>query len=431
MSNMFLQVGKQRQARQRQKQVDIAEGLSFDTNITSNYILDKKIAQYWEENIKKPWINAMQSKQGAVTPFDKSTLDAQKQALVRMANSGKAFTKNIENMKGMMVKNGGDLYDYDFDEVQRVLQDLDEGSVSLEDFVTTDFASNYDSGMAFVNLKALDPTKLNRIGMDKFKESTAKKGEQYTIETEKGGTKYSTTGQDITYGDYDKWADEMIAGVAARPSDSANYAKGISQSLSDEEKVLAQEKYPKEDISASFLEYYYRDKVRGEWEGELSTTEIGKRSVKPAAKGSGGITFLFGGKKATEEGQISAKATKVEGVPFEEYVEFAKAPYKTKMVKGVTVKGASLLTDGAIDDPEDKTTPLDYEVIGYDKGEDVVFLRNKELTKNGVTHYETYKAPREGNEHFLKGLVSEDTMKELRQGGTKTEGSPKDRLNIL
>ena len=407
----------------RQKQSDIAEGMAFDTNLTADTIINSSIARYWGK-IRDSWVQEMQSRKGPVSAIDKAKLDIQKKSVMKMAQAGKNFVKVQDRMKQLGTGGSKDLYEYDWDEIQRTLQDLDSGVISLEDFSMTDFSKDYDSGMPFVNLRAIDPGQLENVGMKKFKDNTKKVGTETTIEDIVGGKKVTRVSQPITYGNYEEFADDMIAGINGRKGDNANIMKHISEDLTDQEKKIATEKYPEDNIEGSLLKYYYHDKRRPELEGQLEPTGKTKYKSVKAPKG-GGITFLFGGKKATEEGQVSAQATKVEGVPFDQYIEFAKAAPKIKMVKGVTVKGASLLSGGETEAPEDKTTPMDYEVIGYDKGEDVVLLRNKVLTKGGVTHYETYKAPREGNEHFMKDLVSDETMQELREGktGKKVEGA--------
>lgn len=293
MSNLFMNIGEQRRAAQRQKQVDIAEGMSFDTNLTSNYIINNAIADYYQKNIKEPWVRQMQSKKGGVTAVDKNTLQTQKQALLNMANAGKAFTKNIENMKTMMRNpKNANLYEYDFDEVQRTLQDVADGEIGLEDFVTTDFSTNYDTGMPFVNLKAIDPDTLEAAGVSAFKKSTGKSPVSREIETMEGGKKVVRGEKEIAYGPYEELSGEMVTGIKANPA-SANIIKGLKAKLSDEDKAAAVEMFPEKDPNDAMLNYYYGTKRRPELESKIApdVEEIYKEKLVDSSKGGAGSGF--------------------------------------------------------------------------------------------------------------------------------------------
>lgn len=414
VSKHLNEVGERKRAERLQKQSDIAEGMSFDPAITGNLIINNALTDDWIKNVRDPWIHEMQKKKGPITAMDKATLAAQKQAFLKKANASKNFVKTVEDARvNSLKKENRGLYDFDSDEVQRIYQDISTGDISVDDLVMTNLYENYDSGMPFTSLVEQDPEHLFRTGIDTYKRSTAKPGPEIIETVEKDGKTRTTATQETSYGDVEQFADEWISGFKTR-SDQANYIKKVNKDLTDQEKQEAVKLYPAEDIEDSLLNYYVRNKKRGDIEKELQS-DVDKRQVTKPETGKGkGITFMFGGRKPSGPDDFVPQDDKVEGVNMPEYFEFAKAG-KHKNVKGVTVKGAALIPEGAEtpEEPADITTPSDFEVIGYSGGKDQIALRKLAVRKGGVAYYETYVAPREGNEHFLKDLVTSETLNEM------------------
>jgi hypothetical protein len=415
---------QERRRKAEEREADFVEQMKYDTAITGNNIVNSRIAQEYN-GIKNKWVDIFDQRKGRLTPSDKINMRSDLQALDKLANSFKTAVTSYEQAKNMALRDKGTTYNLD-NQKWADLMTLASGKGTTGDllgFMTNLNQSNTE--IPFLNYNPINPSLLESQALKNFKSRTAEEGTKYTTTQVVDGREVKRESQQTTYGDPDQLINEMITTVAQKGGPGASLF--IQQQLTDNEKMAAVDHYGN---NMPFIKYYYRDKMRNQLAKELQPKREAAVATRPEKRG-GGIMINFGGGKEAPKGALTPQDDVVEGVPVKGYIEVAKARPSIKTVKGVTVKGAQLLSDGEVSPAENLTTPRDYEVLGVSVDSDEILLRQKILTKNGVTVYRTYKVPREGNEHFLSGLFSEETIREMETRSVQADQTKKDPLGIL
>lgn len=412
---------EERRAKKEAIKKDFIEQMTYDTSITGNNIINNRVA-YEYQKLRDKHLKVLSERKGWLKPEDLINLRSDMMGLSSLANELKSTQSLYENARRMAItKDGRSTFDLDtqkWGDLMSIISNDDTTDNLLEKL---NEIKQSDSEFPFLNYRPYDLNILEKEARKAYRQEYKGDISQETVKLEKGGKKHTTNVKTVSYGDDNSARGYLKTSLLGNPN-SINYTKGLQSILTEDQKNEAMQLYGAKSENPSmvpFVDYYINNMFDPKkFTKDVTTTQTISEPIKATGTGTGkGLTLIFGGGKETGPNEYAPQQDQVEGVKFNEYVEFAKAGKKPKSVDQVTVKGAQLLTGEGAEPAGDITEPNDYLVIGYDAEKDMILLSQK--LSGGF--YQTYMAPRKDNEHFLQGLLSEETLKSLGNGKIPTE----------
>jgi hypothetical protein len=133
-----------------------------------------------------------------------------------------------------------------------------EGGKSAEEIaVIMERIKDTDTGFSFLDYKAVDPINIEDSIMSDYRKVAEKRKDVREVTTEKGGKRFTTKRDVVTHGTPEEARNYFSRALISHP-ELQRVAKGIRNSLSDNEKIEALRLYG--DSKTPYLDYYVDNK---------------------------------------------------------------------------------------------------------------------------------------------------------------------------